>query len=161
MTLENTVLQTRRRILRGLAGGVTVAAVADWFTVPGLFAQELTRTPAQTEGPFYPNKLPLDTDNDLLILNDAMTPAVGEMTHFSGRVLDAAGTRSAMRRRDLAGGPQRRLPARRDPNREKRDRELPGVRPVPDRIDRRVLLPHGQARAVSRAARRTSMSRSR
>jgi protocatechuate 3,4-dioxygenase, beta subunit len=91
MILENTVLQTRRRILRGLAGGITVAAVADWFTVPGLFAQELTRTPAQTEGPFYPTKLPLDTDNDLLVLNDALTPAVGEITHFSGRVLDARG----------------------------------------------------------------------
>ena len=28
----------------------------------------------QTEGPFYPNKLPLDTDNDLLVINDGITP---------------------------------------------------------------------------------------
>jgi protocatechuate 3,4-dioxygenase beta subunit len=61
------------------------------FTVRGAFAEELTRTPRQTEGPFYPDKLPLDTDNDLLIVNDAITPAVGEVTHLSGRILDAKG----------------------------------------------------------------------
>ena len=65
------------------------------FLAPGLFAQELEktlrRTPAQTEGPFYPDQLPLDTDNDLLVLNDASTPALGEVTHLSGRVLTAAG----------------------------------------------------------------------
>lgn len=64
---------------------------ASFFLVPGAFADELTKTPPQTEGPFYPNKLPLDTDNDLLIINDTITPAVGEITHLTGRVLDAAG----------------------------------------------------------------------
>ncbi|MEW6306610.1 MAG: protocatechuate 3,4-dioxygenase [Verrucomicrobiota bacterium] len=73
----------RRRFLLGL--GVTL------FTVPGAFAEELVRTPAQTEGPFYPDKLPLDTDNDLLVINDGITPAVGEVTWLSGRVLDARG----------------------------------------------------------------------
>ena len=58
---------------------------------PGAFAEELTRTPQQTEGPFYPVKLPLDTDNDLLIINDSITPAVGEITHLGGRILDAKG----------------------------------------------------------------------
>ncbi len=58
---------------------------------PGLFAEELTRTPAQTEGPFYPDKLPLDTDNDLLIINDGITPAVGEISWVSGRILDQNG----------------------------------------------------------------------
>src|SRR5262249_15878306 len=61
------------------------------FTTRGLFAEELVKTPAQTEGPFYPNKLPLDTDNDLLIVNDAITPAVGEVTHLTGKILDAKG----------------------------------------------------------------------
>jgi len=68
-----------------------MAASAAYFTTRGLFAEELTRTPAQTEGPFYPDKLPLDTDNDLLILNDSITPAVGEITHLTGRILDAKG----------------------------------------------------------------------
>lgn len=49
------------------------------------------RTPAQTEGPFYPDKFPLDTDNDLLTLNNSITPAVGEVTYLSGVVMDAKG----------------------------------------------------------------------
>ncbi|HEY7156894.1 MAG TPA: intradiol ring-cleavage dioxygenase, partial [Gemmataceae bacterium] len=66
---------------------------AAYFTTRGLFAEELARvrTPPQTEGPFYPNKLPLDTDNDLLVINDTITPAVGEITHLTGRILDAKG----------------------------------------------------------------------
>lgn len=75
----------RREFLGTLAFGATL------FTTRGLFAEELVRTPAQTEGPFYPNKLPLDTDNDLLIINDTITPAVGEVTHLTGRILDAKG----------------------------------------------------------------------
>lgn len=67
------------------------AAVDGWWTTPGLFAEELARTPKQTEGPFYPDHLPLDTDNDLLIINDQLTPAVGELTHLSGRVLSSSG----------------------------------------------------------------------
>jgi protocatechuate 3,4-dioxygenase, beta subunit len=77
--------QNRRRFLRGLGLGTAL------FTVPGAFAEELVRTPPQTEGPFYPDKLPLDTDNDLLILNDTITPALGEITWLSGRILDSRG----------------------------------------------------------------------
>ncbi|WP_020475372.1 dioxygenase family protein [Zavarzinella formosa] len=58
---------------------------------PAAFADELFRTPRQTEGPFYPDKLPLDTDNDLIIINKNLTPAIGEITHLTGRVLDTAG----------------------------------------------------------------------
>ena len=75
----------RRHVLHAL----TLAGVA--VSVPGLLAQELVRTPPQTEGPFYPDKLPLDTDNDLLIINDRITSAVGEITWLSGRVLDRRG----------------------------------------------------------------------
>jgi len=77
--------QTRRRFLRSLSLGAAV------FAVPGVFAEELTRTPRQTEGPFYPDHLPLDTDNDLIIVNDGITAAVGEITHLSGRILGAKG----------------------------------------------------------------------
>lgn len=76
---------TRRDFVRGLALG----SAALW--VPGAFAESLTRTAAQTEGPFYPDKLPLDTDNDLIIVNNAVTPAVGTITHLGGRVLDSRG----------------------------------------------------------------------
>lgn len=61
------------------------------WTTPGLLAEQLTLTPRFTEGPFYPDQLPLDTDNDLLVLNDALTPALGEVTHMTGTVLNAAG----------------------------------------------------------------------
>ncbi|MEM7396820.1 MAG: protocatechuate 3,4-dioxygenase, partial [Verrucomicrobiota bacterium] len=61
------------------------------FTVPGAFAEQLIQTASSTEGPFYPDKLPLDTDNDLLVINDSITPAVGEITHLTGRVLTAKG----------------------------------------------------------------------
>ena len=61
------------------------------FATPGAFAGELLRTPPQTEGPFYPDHLPLDTDNDLIIVNDSLTPATGEITYLSGRILDASG----------------------------------------------------------------------
>lgn len=74
---------------RQFLGGMALGAAA--FTVPGVFAEELTRTPSQTEGPFYPDKMPLDTDNDLLIINDTITPAVGEITHLTGRILDSRG----------------------------------------------------------------------
>ncbi len=78
-----------RRMFLGSAALGTVGAAA--FFTPGVFAEQLTQTPAQTEGPFYPDKLPLDTDNDLLIINDSITPAVGAITHLSGRVLDKRG----------------------------------------------------------------------
>lgn len=57
----------------------------------GAFAEELVRTPPQTEGPFYPDTLPLDKDNDLVLVSDSITPAVGEVTHLSGRIRDARG----------------------------------------------------------------------
>jgi len=75
---------TRRQALQQ----ATFAAAA--FTTPGLFA-DMLQTPRQTEGPFYPNKLPLDTDNDLLVINDSITPAVGKITHLTGRVLSKSG----------------------------------------------------------------------
>lgn len=80
----------RREFLLKLGLGAT------FFTVPGAFAEELTRsTRTKTawvgEGPFYPPKLPLDTDNDLILVNDSITPAVGEITHVSGRLTDAGG----------------------------------------------------------------------
>ena len=58
--MQRDAYRTGRRAFLG-----TLAAGASFFTVPGLFAEELTRTPAQTEGPFYPDHLPLDQDNDL------------------------------------------------------------------------------------------------
>ena len=79
---------SRRLFLSSAAVGVVGSAA---FFAPGAFAEQLMQTPTQEEGPFYPDKLPLDTDNDLLIINDSITPAVGAVTHLSGRILDKRG----------------------------------------------------------------------
>src|SRR6266849_634455 len=88
---EHITSASRRNFIQRL--GLSAAL----FTVPGAFAEELTRkksiakTARVEEGPFYPPKLPLDTDNDLIIVNDSITPAIGEITHLSGRLLDSKG----------------------------------------------------------------------
>jgi protocatechuate 3,4-dioxygenase beta subunit len=79
----------RRQFLKWIAIG---GAAGTLFSVRGAFAQELVRTPRQTEGPYYPTQLPLDQDNDLLIINDSITPAVGEIVEISGRVLTPSGS---------------------------------------------------------------------
>lgn len=86
------IVTSRRRILQAAAFSASA------LFVPGVMAELLSQTPSQTEGPFYPNKLPLDTDNDLLMLNDNITPAVGEVTHITGKILDKNGNpvRNAM-----------------------------------------------------------------
>src|SRR5437588_1903312 len=84
--MKDILPSSRRSFLGALASG------AAFFTTRGLFAAELARTPALTEGPFYPDRLPLDTDNDLIVLGNSLTPAVGEITHLTGRVFDASGS---------------------------------------------------------------------
>jgi protocatechuate 3,4-dioxygenase beta subunit len=84
---------SRRSFLAALASRATAGAgVAAFFSTPGAFAEALLRTPPLTEGPFYPDRLPLDTDNDLIVLGDSLTPAVGEVTHLTGRILDSSGS---------------------------------------------------------------------
>jgi protocatechuate 3,4-dioxygenase beta subunit len=87
-TRANDSLQewNRRELLQRMA-------LATLFTTPSIiFAEELLKTPRLTEGPFYPNKLPLDTDNDLIIVNESTSPALGEISYVSGQVLTTAGS---------------------------------------------------------------------
>ncbi len=86
--MSSPIIQPSRRLFLASAA---IAASSPFWTVRGAFAEELIKTPSQTEGPFYPNKLPLDTDNDLLVINEGITPGVGEITHLTGKVLDAKG----------------------------------------------------------------------
>lgn len=94
---DSNLVLPRRKFLTlaaigaGIGGSSWAMNMASAMSTPGRFAEELTKTPQMTEGPFYPDKLPLDTDNDLLVINDSITPAVGDITHLSGRVLTAAG----------------------------------------------------------------------
>jgi protocatechuate 3,4-dioxygenase beta subunit len=76
---------TRRTLIKGLIAGSLVCDTR--FA----FAQSLIATPEQTEGPFYPDKLPLDRDNDLVTIAGHQTHAAGEITELTGRVLDLYG----------------------------------------------------------------------
>ncbi|HSJ04399.1 MAG TPA: hypothetical protein VK956_18165, partial [Verrucomicrobium sp.] len=88
--ITSKTLDSRRRFLTRLAAG------GAFYTTSGLFAEALTLTPRMTEGPYYPastpfNNIPLDKDNDLVLLNDSLTPAAGLITHLAGRILDKNG----------------------------------------------------------------------
>ena len=84
--MNQRLLLPNRRLFLGALGTA-------FFTTRGLFAEQLMLpTPGMTEGPFYPDKLPLDQDNDLIIIKDSTTPAVGTITHLTGRVLTASGS---------------------------------------------------------------------
>ena len=127
-----------------------LAATGAFLFVPGAFAAALTATARQTEGPFYPDHLPLDTDNDLLIVNDSITPAVGEITYLSGRVLGPKGEpiRGAtieIWQCDVNGVYLHSEKFRRS---RQAGQEFPGLWPLPHREQRRVSLPHDQASAL-------------
>jgi len=75
----------RRGFLRTIGAGAALTAL------PASLAGSLALTPTQTEGPFYPDHLPLDTDNDLLRVNDAEKQADGVITYLSGRLVTPEG----------------------------------------------------------------------
>jgi len=83
MTRHNHDLP-RRRLLR--AGALLPLGLA-WPAG----AQALVATPGQTEGPFYPVRIPDDSDNDLVQVRGAEARALGTVTHLRGRVLDTTG----------------------------------------------------------------------
>ncbi len=78
-------LSRRRFVLSG--------AAAAGLAVPARLkaATELMATPRQSEGPFYPDRLPLDTDNDLVSVDGRSGSAGGIVTHVFGRVRDRRG----------------------------------------------------------------------
>lgn len=72
---------SRRRYLAytGALAGTMLLPPAVRAAVP------MRATPAQTPGPFYPDELPLDTDNDLIRVDDG-PPAKGQVTNLIGRL---------------------------------------------------------------------------
>ena len=79
---------SRRAFLSGLSG-FTLCSVAG--------IANATVTPRQSLGPFYPQKLPIDSDADLTFVDGQDGRATGQVTILSGRVLDrnGAGIRGA------------------------------------------------------------------
>lgn len=80
----------RRQMISKTALGTAALAVPSLLS-GATFAEELLATATVGEGPFYPDKLPLDTDNDLLLINESIDPGVGEITYLSGRILSKSG----------------------------------------------------------------------
>lgn len=77
--------QSRRKLLHSLL-------LTTWGLITqSIYAEALTLTPRATEGPYYPDHLPLDQDNNLLQILGNQAPATGIITEFGGRVLDVDG----------------------------------------------------------------------
>ncbi len=68
-----------------------LATLAATALVPKGALAALAPTPRQSRGPFYPDRLPLDQDNDLVRVEGREGLARGEITHLTGRVLDRSG----------------------------------------------------------------------
>ena len=85
MTESSNSVPMRRRLLLaglGLAAGLLPGASG---------AAARMATPRQSRGPFYPDRMPLDQDNDLTRVPGVEAPARGEITDLTGLVLDTDG----------------------------------------------------------------------
>jgi protocatechuate 3,4-dioxygenase beta subunit len=75
---------TRRYFMLGTAGLLAMPSTT-------ALAKLLDPTPAQTAGPFYPDELPFDDDNDLTRVQGRNNSARGTITDLTGRLLDING----------------------------------------------------------------------
>ena len=75
----------RRRLL-GIGAGLIAAA-----TLPRQLMAAAAVTPAQSEGRFYPVRLPAERDADLVRVTGSDAAAVGVVTHVMGQVRDRQG----------------------------------------------------------------------
>jgi protocatechuate 3,4-dioxygenase, beta subunit len=77
---------SRRRLILWF-GATAIAPLA----ITPVLADDRPPTPRMTEGPFYPNTLPKDSDADLTRVAGRAGPAQGTVLDVSGRVLDRSG----------------------------------------------------------------------
>ena len=80
---KSPINRLRRKLLT-VAGVAGVAPHLAW-------AETLLPTPPQSTGPFYPEQLPLDDDNDLTRVTGRNGLAKGQRTDLSGRIVDTNG----------------------------------------------------------------------
>ena len=118
-TTKSTRTYTRREVAKQLGAVAGGAALAG----PGV-AAALARTPAQTEGPFYPRAPHAETDVDLTLLDGHTERAAGDTILVRGRVTDVQGKPLRNARVDIwqtnhwgrYAHPDDRNPAPLDPN---------------------------------------------
>jgi protocatechuate 3,4-dioxygenase beta subunit len=82
--LNDSSTKSSRRKLLAFIGALGISWHRAW-------AAALLPTPRQTSGPFYPERLPLDDDNDLTRVKGRNGVAAGRITDLTGRVLDTGG----------------------------------------------------------------------
>ena len=70
---------TSRRLFFAMCGAIVL---------PGVSLGELIRTPWQGEGPFYPDRIPEDTDNDLVKNGDSTIEAGGKILNLMGSLVN-------------------------------------------------------------------------
>lgn len=75
----------RRKFLSGSVALLGAATADGWAPA---WARQLSLTPPQVEGPYFPTAVPLDFDNNLASVEGRQFPAEGQLTHIGGRVLD-------------------------------------------------------------------------
>ncbi len=63
-------------------------AMCGAIVLPGVSLGELIRTPWQGEGPFYPDRIPEDTDNDLVKNGHSTIEAGGKILNLMGSLLN-------------------------------------------------------------------------
>ena len=66
----------------------TLFKLCGTLTIPDISYGRLTRTPWQGEGPFYPDRIPGDTDNDLVKNGDTSVEAGGKILILNGMLVN-------------------------------------------------------------------------
>jgi len=82
--------RSRHGLPRRAVAAALVAAPALWLGARAQPAARRAATPAQTEGPFYPVRLPADSDNDLL-RNGKLSYRSAQPVWLGGQVTDLDG----------------------------------------------------------------------
>jgi protocatechuate 3,4-dioxygenase beta subunit len=72
-------------VVKATASGLALLFSGTWL-------HAAAPTPPQSRGPFYPDRIPLDNDNDLVQVQGGDGVASGEVTDLQGRVLDRRGS---------------------------------------------------------------------
>jgi len=75
---DRPIVPMRRRLIAALSSLGALAAL------PGAVLAAPIPTPRQSLGPFYPDEIPLDSDNDLVQVEGRPGVAAGEIADLSG-----------------------------------------------------------------------------
>lgn len=85
MRPDNAKLPSTRLTRRHMLAGTAVMTLS---SLDVAHANVLLPTPTQTRGPFYPLELPLDNDNDLVLVSGGSARAKGQVAHLFGHIVD-------------------------------------------------------------------------